>query len=297
MALLPLLGFSQQPVEWNFVGKVRKVVYNGPLFDSVCKPHWNSDTTRFYFHEGAVFTEVMKRSAGSLREESISDSPREKMHLHTVSLYDSLYGKMRPRSVIKKHSDGSTLVTTEYKYDFDTTENKLFSYCHKSGKLVSITVTTFDNVALPVRDVLYRFGEKDTISEHSILAKSIMSKIVSSTHYVYGNALNILQVITYKYYREGMCEKTVGFYSSDGKLTKVQKFDPDDELVNEIVFKYDKHGNLTKRVTTFYNLDEVEKHTDEYKYKYDKNGNWVEKRFFANGECYMTSTRALEYEE
>ncbi|MBO7540702.1 MAG: hypothetical protein J6T33_03475, partial [Bacteroidales bacterium] len=74
-------------------------------------------------------------------------------------------------------------------------------------------------------------------------------------------------------------------------------YDPDDELMNELVMKYDKHGNLTKRVITYYNLDEVEKHTDEYKYKYDKHGNWVEKRFFANGECYMTSSRTIEYEE
>ncbi|MBO4740163.1 MAG: hypothetical protein J5605_00805 [Bacteroidales bacterium] len=78
-------------------------------------------------------------------------------------------------------------------------------------------------------------------------------------------------------------------------MIKKQQFDPDDELVNEIVMKYDKHGNLTKRVTTFYNLDEVEKHTDEYKYKYDKHGNWVEKKYFANGKLVDAVTRLFEY--
>ena len=297
LALLPLVGFSQALVEWNFAGKVRKVVYNGYLFDSVCKPHWDSDTTRFYSYKGIFTTEVKTRSGNSLREESFNDISRGELYSHTVSLYDSLYGNMRPRSVITKHPDGSTSVTTEYKYVFDTTENKLYAYQYKSGKLARMDVTTFDNIALPVKAVIYYFGEKDTITEHLGYDKSILSKIGSSYHYVYGNSLNLLQTIEYKYYKEGVCEKNVWFFDSDGNVIKIAKYDPDDELMNELVMKYDKHGNLTKRVITYYNLDEVEKHTDEYKYKYDKHGNWVEKRFFVNGECYMTSSRSIEYEE
>ena len=176
----------------------------------------------------------------------------------------------------------------------DTANNKRYSYTFFDGKFEKLIVTTFDNYKLPVKEVCY-IPCDDGKSYDTFYAGSL-NEISYSYSFVYGKNNKLIQTIEYNYDAEGISQKTVRFLNIDGKPTKVQQFDPDDELVNEIVMKYDKHGNLTKKVTTFYNLDEEEKHTDEFKYKYDKYGNWVEKQFFSNGEWYMTTSRTLEYD-
>ena len=67
-----------------------------------------------------------------------------------------------------------------------------------------------------------------------------LNEISYSYSFVYGKNNKLIQTIEYNYDAEGISQKTVRFLNIDGKPTKVQQFDPDDELVNEIVMKYDK---------------------------------------------------------
>ncbi len=295
IAFLPFAVFSQD----SFIGKVKKFVYKNYHIDSICKPQCDSDTICVYYkgEENAIFYFVESKCAGSLRKEGFVKHADGKTVNHGVEIYDSLYGAMRLICIKEFTPEGRLDTINVFKYRYDTVENKLYSYVYEEGRLYEFSVTTFDNLALPVKEVLYRFGTYGNFDENRLCGhnKSVLDKIVYSKHFVYGNSLQLLQEIKYRYSAEGISEKTVQTFSADGKLIKKQQFDPDDELVNEIVMKYDKHGNLTKRVTTFYNLDEVEKHTDEYKYKYDKHGNWVEKKYFANGKLVEAVTRLFEY--
>ena len=175
----------------------------------------------------------------------------------------------------------------------DSLEKKSYGYYFVAAEMQQVVVTTYDYYNLPVKEVVYVPQNQG----YDTLYSGNIADLVCSRFRVYNNSSQLIQEIKYEYDNEGVARKTVLSFSAAGKVAKIHEYDPDDELVSEAALKYDKRGNLAKKLTVFRSLDTVEKHTDEYRYTYDKRGNWVEKRTFANGEPIVTVKRTIEYEE
>lgn len=119
-----------------------------------------------------------------------------------------------------------------------------------------------------------------------------------STHYVYSAPHEMCMTIDYEYTEEGVIEnRTLTEYNKQRRIVSVHKYTPDEALLLEEHYTYDKYGNLVKKLQIFY--DDIAltqtKTTELRKYKYDRYGNWYEQKYTLNGVKRYSIKRSIEY--
>jgi len=189
--------------------------------------------------------------------------------------------------------EGANDLNYQETFDFDTSGNQI-SYTRKGfGK--------DQHISYPLEleaDSLIRtnFDKDNDIIER--LYFTTHRTLSNSTHYVYSAPHKLIMTINYEYSDDGVIVvRTLTEYNDRQNPVSVHKFTPDEVLLLEEHYTYDKHDNLVKKIQVFY--DEVAntktKNTEERKYKYDRYKNWYNQQYILNGTKRYTTTRTIEY--
>ena len=125
----------------------------------------------------------------------------------------------------------------------------------------------------------------------------LKGRLISTTHYIYARGGNLAQNVEYAYDADsGMVSKrTVSDYDKREQLKTVRQYTADELLLWEEFRKYDRHGNMTKRVQTFYSDNDKETTVEKRTYSYDSHGNWTSCRYTFNGREIYTIDRTITY--
>lgn len=119
-----------------------------------------------------------------------------------------------------------------------------------------------------------------------------------STHYTYNAPHDMSMTIAYEYSEDGIIEsRTLTHYNNINQIESVYKYTPDEVILLEEHYTYDRYGNLIKKIQIFYD-DVAETQTktiEQRKYKYDRYGNWCYQQYSLNGVKRFTTTRTFEY--
>ena len=90
-------------------------------------------------------------------------------------------------------------------------------------------------------------------------------------------------------------KRTVSEYDRNERLATVRQYTADELLLWSEKRKYDRRGNLVKRVQTFYNDDNTESTVERRTYTFDSHGNWLECKYSLNGKEMYTIIRSFDY--
>ena len=125
----------------------------------------------------------------------------------------------------------------------------------------------------------------------------MQGRLHSTTHYIYAEGGNLVESIVYTYHSDsGMVKsREVTTYDKKEHPVRQQLFSADELLQMETTMRYDRHGNLTRRIQLFYDDDATERHEERRRYSYDKHGNWVQCQVFYDGKERYTIERILTY--
>lgn|SRR5574344_109449 len=155
----------------------------------------------------------------------------------------------------------------------------LIDSAFSGSTLVSCTTTDFDH---------------DITERHNYRHNGTIS---SSIYYIYSAPHRLSAAIEYSYADDGSVNgrKLYG-YNKKGQLTHIQQYTPDEVMLMEENFSYNRRKQRTKRLQRFYE-EGVEAHhnTEQYKYRYDKQGNWTECQYRYNGKNISTTDRTITY--
>lgn len=178
----------------------------------------------------------------------------------------NLYDKVKHITSVTKY-EGASDMNYQETFDFDTA-GKQTTYTRKGfGKEQQITYP------LPVEiDSLVRTNfdqDKDIVERLHFTPRQTLSH---STHYVYSAPHKLIMTIDYEYSEDGVIVvRTLTEYNSGRNPVSVHKYTPDEVLLLEEHYTYDKYDNPVKKVQIFY--DEVAntqtKIVEQRKYKYD----------------------------
>lgn len=125
----------------------------------------------------------------------------------------------------------------------------------------------------------------------------LRGRLISTTHYIYVRGGNLSQSVEYTYDADSgvVTKRTVSEYDKQERLKKVRQYSADELLLLEECRKYDRRGNLVKRVQTFYNDTEKETTVEKRQYSYDSHGNWTVCRYILNGREMYSIERKITY--
>lgn len=213
--------------------------------------------------------------------------------------YDEYNLRAWPRqiTVVQKY-DGGNDVNFQETYTFDSTGH-LVEY-RKRGfggeQVVAYPLAIADSAGWSrMGQRLYRFDYDDDVLELRQL--DLRGRLYSSTHCIYAEGGNLVQSIEYTYAPDSgvVTKRTVSTYDKHERLSTVEQYTADELLLWKEKRSYDRKGNLSKRVQTFYNDDETTVTTEQRSYSYDRHGNWTHCRYSLNGKQLYTIERQIVY--
>ena len=142
---------------------------------------------------------------------------------------------------------------------------------------------------------LYRFDYDGDVLE--IRQLDLRGRLYTSTHCIYAEGGNLVQSIEYTYSSDSsvVIRRTVFNYDKHERLSSAEQYSVDELLLWKEKRTYDRRGNLSKRVQTFYNDDETTVSTELRSYTFDNKGNWIECRLTIGGQFVCTIDRSIEY--
>ena len=125
----------------------------------------------------------------------------------------------------------------------------------------------------------------------------LKGRLISTMHYIYARGGNLAQSVEYTYDADSgnVVKRTVSDYDKREQLKTVRQYTADELLLWEEFRKYDRHGNMTKRVQTFYSDNDKETTVEKRTYSYDSHGNWTSCRYTFNGREIYTIDRTITY--
>ncbi len=204
----------------------------------------------------------------------------------------NLYSKVKHITSVTKY-EGASDMNYQETFDFDTS-GKQTTYTRKGfGKEQHISYP------LPLEaDSLVRTNfdkDKDIVER---LCFTPNRTLAHSTHYVYSAPHKLIMTIDYEYSEDGVIVvRTLTEYNEERNPVSIHKYTPDEVLLLEEHYSYDKYDNLVKKIQIFY--DEIAntqtKIVEQRKYKYDRYSNWYSQQYILNGTKRYSITRTLEY--
>ncbi|MCR4828567.1 MAG: hypothetical protein K5864_03790 [Bacteroidales bacterium] len=223
------------------------------------------------------FAAVAQHSEQSLLQPSWSDC--------------NLKGKVKQVTELQRYSSGNDM-NRETVYTFNS-----------KGMMQSQVVRGFGgervtNYPLKSRDLNFRYTTDWGGDLVEVRHFNMRGQLVSSVHYIYAADARLLQTVAYGYGSDTaiVTTRTVSKYNKKERLTKVEQYSADELLLMKEQYKYDKHGNLTRRTQTFYSEEGTKTTTVERRsYVYDKQKNWTSCTYYNNGRHYYTLERTLVY--
>ena len=111
-------------------------------------------------------------------------------------------------------------------------------------------------------------------------------RLVSSKHNIYDDKDRLAVAVVYNYGENGVVEnRQLIAYDAQQRLSKRIIYAADEVMLMEETFKYDKWGNLTKRVQQLY---EEGKQTivETRRYRYSKEGKVLHCGYYLDGKLY-----------
>lgn len=122
-------------------------------------------------------------------------------------------------------------------------------------------------------------------------------RLSSSTHFIYADGGNLAMSVEYAYDSDSgvVTKRTVSVYDRHERLVTIEQYTADELLLWRESRKYDRRGNLIRRVQTFYNDEETETTVEKRSYSYDRFGNWTQCRYFMNGKAMYFIERDIDY--
>ena len=193
-------------------------------------------------------------------------------------------------TVVQKYEQGED-VNFQETYLFDSTGH-LTEY-RKRG-FGGEVVTRYPLEKLP-DNKRYTFDYDGDVLQ--LLTFDLKGRLYSSTHCIYGDEGNLVQTVEYVYGADtGVVQKrTVTDYDKYERASRIVQYSADELALWKESRKYDRRGNMVRRVQTFYYDEEVTTTDESRAYTFDKRGNWTECRYSLNGKLIYTIIRKIEY--
>lgn len=213
---------------------------------------------------------------------------QEQPRWNTYNLYD----KVKRMASVTVYEDANDMNYQET-FKFDST-GKLTTYIRKGFGHKQV-------VDYPVETEPDSLVRLDFDKDNDIVEKRQFhpdGTLFHSSHYVYSAPHQLLMVIDYEYSEEGVIVvRTLTEYNKLRNVISIRKFTPDEVMLLDEQYTYDRYANLVKRVQIFYDevADTQTKTVEKRKYKYDRYGNWYSQRYILNGSKRYTTTRTIEY--
>lgn len=125
----------------------------------------------------------------------------------------------------------------------------------------------------------------------------LRGRLIASTHCIYAVGGNLAQSIEYAYDADSgiVTRRTVSDYDKHERLAKVSQYSADELLLWEEKRKYDRRGNMVRRVQTFYNDGKKEVTVEKRLYTFDRHGNWTSCLYSLNGKTLYSVEREISY--
>ena len=199
---------------------------------------------------------------------------------------------VRQMTVVHKYPSGNDINFQET-YRFDSVGN-LVEYRKRGfgGEQVTRYPLTLEQISTKRK---YTFDYDGDVVE--LLQYDMRGTLYSSTHCIYGKAGKLVMSIEYSYSADSakVTKRTVSEYDRNERLATVRQYTADELLLWSEKRKYDRRGNLVKRVQTFYNDDNTESTVERRTYTFDSHGNWLECKYSLNGKEMYTIIRSFDY--
>ena len=204
----------------------------------------------------------------------------------------NLYDKVKKVTAVTVY-EGATDMNYQETFEFDTSGNQTIYKRKGFGKEQVVTYPAVIEVDSLTRT---NFDKDNDIVER--LHFTANRTLANSTHYVYSAPHQLIMTIDYEYSEDGVIVvRTLTAYNELRNPVSVHKYTPDEFLLLEEHYTYDKYDNIVKKIQIFY--DEVAntqtKTVEQRKYKYDRYKNWYSQQYILNGSKRYTTTRTLEY--
>lgn len=125
----------------------------------------------------------------------------------------------------------------------------------------------------------------------------LRGRLIATTHCIYARGGNLVQSIEYTYDVDSgiVTKRTVSDYDKHERLKSVHQYSADELLLWNENRKYDRRGNLVRRIQTFYNDTDKETTVEKRDYTFDRHGNWTSCRYSLNGNAMYSIEREIEY--
>lgn len=213
--------------------------------------------------------------------------------------YDDYNLRFWPRqvTVVQKYDSGDDNNFQET-YSFDSvgrlTEYRKRGFGGERVTLYPLAMSESDGWWIKESEYFHFDYDGDLLESHQY---DLKGRLYSSTHYIYAEGGNLVMTIEYIYDLDSgvVAKRTVSSYDKKERLVSVCQYTADELLLVSEKRKYDRRGNLVKRVRTFYNDEEVIVNTEKRVYTYDRHGNWIHCRYFLNGKQEYTLERTIYY--
>lgn len=112
-------------------------------------------------------------------------------------------------------------------------------------------------------------------------------RLVSSKHNIYDDRDRLAVAMVYDYSEKGVVEnRQLISYDAQQRISKRMIYSADEVLLMEEAFKYDKFGNLVKRVQYLYD-EGKQKIVETRRYRYSKDGKVLHCRYYLDGKLYL----------
>lgn len=204
----------------------------------------------------------------------------------------NLYDKVKRITSVTVY-DGANDMNYQETFEFDA-DGKLNKYIRKG--FGHEKVVNYPHEIEPDSLVRSEFDKDNDIVEK--LQFNPDGTLLHSTHYAYSAPHQLLMTIDYEYSEEGVIVvRTLTEYDKMKNVLYVRKYTPDEVMLLDEQYTYDRYSNPVKRVQIFFDevADTQTKTIEQRKYKYDRYGNWYSQQYILNGSKRYTTTRTIEY--
>lgn len=204
----------------------------------------------------------------------------------------NLCGKPRQMVVVQHYQSGNDNNFQET-YLFDSV-GKLTEYRKRGFGGVKVTAYPLTLEAISVNRQ-YKFDYDGDVLE--LRQFDLMGRLIATTHCIYARGGNLVQSIEYSYDADSgaVIKRTVSDYDKHERLNAVRQYTADELLLWEETRKYDRRGNLVRRIQTFYNDTDKETTVEKRTYTFDRHGNWTLCRYSLNGREMYSIEREIIY--
>ncbi len=208
--------------------------------------------------------------------------------------YDDYNLRFWPRQiVVTQQYDKGNDINFQEKYLFDSVGN-LTEYSKRGfgGERITVYPLTMEEISAGKK---YTFDYDGDLLE--MRGYDLKNRLISSTHYIYGEGGNLIQSIEYEYSAENgvILTRAVSFYDKKERLKTVCHYTADELLIRSEEFKYDRKGNWIKRTQTFYEEEEQIVTVETRSYNYDSHGNWIQCIYSLDGKQIYKINREITY--